>query len=592
MSKRAVIYARVSTDDQADKGYGLPTQIELCLNYAEANDLLVIAQFKDDFTGASLDRPALNEMRAMLDGREAEAIIVHTADRLSRKLAHALLLREEWQRMRIEIHYVSRGRLEDTAESRLTDNIEGVIAEYEREKIRERTRRGRYAKAKAGKWVGAGPAPYGYRRLGEGINARLEIDEENAAVVRRVFSLYLGRVPTQDIARRLTEEGVRPPRGGAGWYPSTIKRILDNEVYTGVFYYGGLATDANGKRVRRPKSEQIRVDMPELALVDRRVFNAATQRRNDNRARSSRNRKRDYLLSGHLRCSCGAAMSGWARWGGLRADGNGRWLFLRYKCCGQRTYKHMTTCVEGYLRADETDELVWGWLHGLLSDPARLETGLEEMGRRQAGELAPKRQRLEMLSELIDKAEGKIKRLVKAFGDTENDTVQDALQGEIRMLGRQREALMAERSLLEAEVEQKSLTEKDKDRIRQEVADMRVILDAPDYTTKRFILDRIGLRIQIRSNASSRRLEVTCAIKAWTATLPLSIDKRTSPTSAGATFKVITLRPRSTMRPPAPWPRAAWAAAPAWAAASSRAVSAPARACCRPRPAATLWACW
>ena len=192
MTKRAVIYARVSTDEQAEKGYSLPSQIEAMRKYAADHGMEIAAEFIEDYTGAKLDRPQLDRTRAMLDQGEANVVIVHTADRLSRNLAHSILLREEWQRAGIELHTVARGKSEDTAESRLTDNIEAVIAEFEREKIKERSRRGRLTKAKSGKWPGHTPPPYGYKRNGRGKEICMAIDEPRALIVQRIFRMYLG----------------------------------------------------------------------------------------------------------------------------------------------------------------------------------------------------------------------------------------------------------------------------------------------------------------------------------------------------------------------------------------------------------------
>src|SRR5215813_7712733 len=88
----AAIYARVSTTDQADKGYSLPTQIEACQAMARQEGYTVHEThiFKDDYTGTSLNRPQLQQLRALIQARLIQAVIVYDVDRLSRKLAHQL----------------------------------------------------------------------------------------------------------------------------------------------------------------------------------------------------------------------------------------------------------------------------------------------------------------------------------------------------------------------------------------------------------------------------------------------------------------------------------------------------------------------
>ena len=92
---KAVIYARVSTADQAEKGYSLPTQIKACQEYAKNNELDVLTQISEDISGASLERPGLDEIRDMVSRKEIQDVIVHDPDRLSRKLVHSLVLRDE-----------------------------------------------------------------------------------------------------------------------------------------------------------------------------------------------------------------------------------------------------------------------------------------------------------------------------------------------------------------------------------------------------------------------------------------------------------------------------------------------------------------
>src|SRR5262245_52885227 len=109
MNKQAVIYARVSTDDQAERGYSLPSQIQAMRDYADSHEMQVVGEFQDDCSGAKLHRPKLDELRGMIERKEVDVVIVYAADRLSRNLAHLLILREDFRREGVELHYVNRG---------------------------------------------------------------------------------------------------------------------------------------------------------------------------------------------------------------------------------------------------------------------------------------------------------------------------------------------------------------------------------------------------------------------------------------------------------------------------------------------------
>ena len=106
---RAIIYARVSTEDQARRGYSLPSQLDECRRYCEREGYTIAAEFSEDESGAKLDRPELTKARDMLRTGQADALIVLASDRLTRSLAHHLLLRDEMRRAGVELIYVQRG---------------------------------------------------------------------------------------------------------------------------------------------------------------------------------------------------------------------------------------------------------------------------------------------------------------------------------------------------------------------------------------------------------------------------------------------------------------------------------------------------
>jgi site-specific DNA recombinase len=167
----AAIYTRVSTERQEENN-SLPTQLAACRQYAAAQGYTIFAEETDTASGAVLDRPGLTKLRTLMEQQQIGVLIVFTPDRLSRNLAHSLLLRDEARTHGVAIHYVSKGKpSETTPEGELFENIETAFAEFERLKIRERMARGKRGKAESGRPVGNGNAPYGYRFAGQGRSA-------------------------------------------------------------------------------------------------------------------------------------------------------------------------------------------------------------------------------------------------------------------------------------------------------------------------------------------------------------------------------------------------------------------------------------
>ena len=190
---RAALYARVSTDKQAEK-YGIPSQIDALKKRCLERDWRPIldedrdAFIDDGYSGAELDRPALNRLRQAAREGRVDVVLVYDPDRLSRKLYHQMILAEEFEKQGIKLEFVTQD-MGSSPEDRMFFNMRGLVAEYEREKIRERTMRGSREKARQGKVVSAGAVPFGYRYNKQ--KATLEENPETAQIVRLIFTPLL-----------------------------------------------------------------------------------------------------------------------------------------------------------------------------------------------------------------------------------------------------------------------------------------------------------------------------------------------------------------------------------------------------------------
>ena len=191
VTKRAVLYARVSSDDRSKDGRNLAGQLEMGREYAQGRGYRVVAELAEDDRGASgaaIDLPQLTCVRDMAEAGDFDVLVVREIDRLSRRLGKQLALEEELKRAGVAIEYVI-GEYSDTPEGELQKHIKAVIAEYERAKIRERMMRGRRNMARQGKVVmSGGSPPFGYR-LSED-KTTLIPHEPEARVVRLIFRWY------------------------------------------------------------------------------------------------------------------------------------------------------------------------------------------------------------------------------------------------------------------------------------------------------------------------------------------------------------------------------------------------------------------
>jgi site-specific DNA recombinase len=227
--KRAVLYCRVSGEEQRKKGYSLADQLDALRGWCSENGYEIVEEIEDGgYSGAYLERPGLDRVREMVAAGNVNAVVVLFRDRIARGV-YAQLLSEEFRDHGARLIALnSRG--DDSPDGELGDNILDVIAAWERKKIAERMNRGKRRKAKEGKVV-AGPRPnYGFR-FNEERDGYL-VDEEKMTVVRRIFRMVGAEGMTLNATRRtLEKEGIPSPSGRRGWSRQYLRNCINDDVY-------------------------------------------------------------------------------------------------------------------------------------------------------------------------------------------------------------------------------------------------------------------------------------------------------------------------------------------------------------------------
>jgi len=419
---RAILYCRVSTDEQADKGYSLGSQMEACRAYAHGHGFFIVGEFSDDFTGSvPIEmRPEGKKAFTMLKSDEADALICYTMDRLVRPPEDG----DEWDtpvlirslsRLNKQIHLVNRGQLKTDFASLLIAMLDAKSAGDERRKIIERTSRGRFDKAKDGKVVCAGRPPYGYKFVGamDGrkdrvVRTQLTPDDEEAGWVKHIYELYVygnGDSPLNlmQITRYLKDSGVKPPyagRSASGEFGAeTLRRILSSETYIGTWHFG-KTIGKSGLGGKRHGDEQIAIEVP--PIIERALWDAAQLRREFNKQSAARNSHQTYLLSGHIRCSCGRALSG-ARKKISRHDAEGR---LYYVCSNR--YKFSTDvrgCKINGIHGSVIEGKTFDWIVSMVTNPEELEANLRVAQAEQLALVEPSSIAVEETDSLIAEAQ-------------------------------------------------------------------------------------------------------------------------------------------------------------------------------------------
>jgi site-specific DNA recombinase len=210
--KQAILYARVSTDEQARSGYSLAQQLEALRAYCEREGYEVLEEVSDPGqSGASLERPGMDRVQDLVAAGGISVVLAQDRDRFAREPAYLYLLRQEFEEHGTKIRALN-DRGDQSPEGELTDAILDQLAKYERAKLGERTRRGKLRKAREGKLLRNSRAHYGFKydQTGEGY----VVDEAEMSVVRRIFQLVAEGETLHGVKRTLELEGAPTPEGG------------------------------------------------------------------------------------------------------------------------------------------------------------------------------------------------------------------------------------------------------------------------------------------------------------------------------------------------------------------------------------------
>ena len=516
--KRAVLYARVSGDDRGNDGRNLAGQLELARDYARSKGYQIVAEIAEDDKGASgaaFELEGLTRVLEMAQGSEFDVLIPREIDRLSRNLAKQLIVEEELRRTGVELEYCL-AEYPDTPEGRLNKHIRATIAEYEREKIAERTARARKLKVKAGNVMVYGSPPYGYREAEVEGKKVLVIHEREAQVIKNIYSWYVdgdadsGPLSIRAIARRLegtpTYADIRPTRNkrrpAGKWSSSVVGRILENETYSGTWYHGKRRR--NGERwVRNPDDSLIAVAVP--AIVEHEIWDAAQERRAYNREHAKRNRKHKYLLARRVTCgSCGLKMCGAT---------NTKSRYSEYRCPATlNNNDNGHDCDAPHFSVKQVDAAVWDWVVSFLMDPEALESGLWEVHQEKEQANAPMLARLRVVDDLIADNQTQLEKLLDLY--LTGEFPKEVLVERRTRLEKTILALERERAGLLTAVEKHLLTAEQIETMREfavKVAEKLKVM-GNDFEAKRSLLEALDVQVTLTVEEGEKVVYARCIL--------------------------------------------------------------------------------
>lgn len=361
---KAAIYCRVSTEGQEQDGTSLQTQWEACQEYCQLKRYEVAYQLSEAWSGLSLERPRLAELREVVRSESVDCVVVYSLDRFSRDPVHGVILMQELEKHGISLEAVTE-TVDNSEVGKLVFYIKGYAAKLDAERRRDATGRGKKAMLNSGKLPqGTGIGIYGYKWLRD-YKKRIPIESE-AKIVKRIFEMVVNGIGCFKIARILNEERI-PTKSGKKWEARTVSRIVRNPAYMGVTYFGVTS----GKERKATPKESWRM-LPDVtpAIISKELFEQVQAALARSKELHPGRPQHEYPLTGFAVCGyCGSPLVG--------ACLSKRYRY--YKCRGTYpTASRKKICDAHYIKADWLESVVWDKVKSVLSNPEVLLSELRK----------------------------------------------------------------------------------------------------------------------------------------------------------------------------------------------------------------------
>ena len=489
---RVHVYCRVSSAGQED-GSSLKTQEALCRSWAQERELIVASVAREVWSGSDRHRP---ELDALLDRLlPGDVMLCYALDRLSRSQVDTAILVDRIESADASLALVTED-FEKSATGTFLRGAKAFAAELEREKIAERTQRGRRARVASGKPLVGGKPPYGYV-WADDEKSRLVLDPETAPVVRMLFDWALAGVSLRGSVARLAERDIPSPSGKPRWVLPAVRNILLRTVYTGAVSAYALRSErrANGGYARRAATAEEIVVLPNVAppIVTPDEQAAIVARLATNKAQATRNNRdpeTTLLRAGFLTCGhCGYALRVTHRPTHLSGSSP------QYRC--DPSDKRAPDCPHPTIGASTIDPRVWAKAVTILRDPGVVAA--EVAKRRRDGGLE---RDLVAIEKDIASVADKQARIAKRLADIDDDDVAAPLVAVLQAMSARKKAAEGERDAL-----RRRIADRDAETARvATLADwcqtVAANLDTLTYDEKRLALTALGVKVRVYKQGS------------------------------------------------------------------------------------------
>lgn len=359
-NNKAVLYARVSTEEQASRDNSIPAQIKAIKQFALKNGIEITKEYVDEGKSArTADRPQFQQM--ISDAKKKDKIfskiLIHKTDRFARNRSDSVIYKSLLQK-ECHVEFISITEIfDDSPTGKLLEGMMEVIAEFHSLNLAQEVMKG--MKQKAGKGLYLGRTPYGYT-LDE-TTKKLIIDEEESKVVKIIFEMYSNGDSFATIKSHLNTAGIFTRENNA-WDSSSIKRIIKNPAYIGQFTWNKTKRSTNSKK---DSTEWVIVENSHDPIISPELFHKTQNVIKSKHTIRGKGVKSIYLLSSMLKCGhCGHNMIGEKK---KHVSGK---VYIRYVCGNYLSHK---LCFYNFVHKDAIESLVFNNIREIL-DRGKVDT--------------------------------------------------------------------------------------------------------------------------------------------------------------------------------------------------------------------------
>lgn len=502
---RVAIYARVSTEEQAEHGYSIDAQLDTLRKYCELYDRVVAGEYVDRGVSGKSMKGRYELQRLLQDAKEGkfDEVIVWKFNRMARKNIDLLHIVDLLEKNNVSFRSFSENFDTSTSMGKFALQMMGAVGELERNTIVDNVKMGHKQRARTGKHNGKVPIGYRSVKVDErGKETRIVVVEEEAALVRNIFEQYATGHGLKAIANDLNRRGYKT-KTGKTFSTCAIRDILDNPMFAGKIRYNRYENWAERRRNGK-STELILSEGHHPEIISEELWEKVQLLRQKKSVMPKKRFEGEYLLTGLIRCpECGAAMTA-SRTVNRAKDGTK--VVRMYYSCGRFRSQGSSVCHANSIRKDEAENAVTERIRQAVAKPDILKKVVRSVNEHRSGRIKPLRDELAAVQARIDKLEEKKRKYLGLYEMDEID--RDLFVGRLNDLNKELDAELTLRSKLELELRDDQADPVSYESVRTLMGKFDALLRHSPFQQRKTLLHLIVKKIKLDSNRRVESIEL------------------------------------------------------------------------------------